>query len=258
MTQENPTQKNAGTSGPPAAGRANRPRRRANNARKELVREELLDKAADLFSRKGLSSTSINDIADALSLKRSSIYYYFKNKEEIIREIFLGEYERRVAELSSLLERDDLSDQERLTAAIEGAIAQRLHGGSRFIIFDRLEAEAPAELRASYNRCRRQILDYYTRIIEDGVRSGAFRPVDAQLAAFAVIGMANWTALWFSPRGSKTPRQIAVALSDLVVRGLNTNLEQQPCLPDLKDAADRIRECLKAIEALADPHRPEE
>ena len=39
-----------------------RSRRPANNARKELVRERLLEKAAELFCANGFSKTSINDL----------------------------------------------------------------------------------------------------------------------------------------------------------------------------------------------------
>src|SRR5690606_39106007 len=54
------------------------------NPRKALVRDRLLEKAAELFCTSGYARTSINDIADSLDLKRSSVYHYFKNKEEII------------------------------------------------------------------------------------------------------------------------------------------------------------------------------
>ena len=96
-------------------GQANgRSRRPANNTRKELVRERLLEKAAELFCANGFSKTSINDIADSLSLKRSSVYHYFQNKEEIVRALFIDEYGRRCNELLELFERKELTALERL------------------------------------------------------------------------------------------------------------------------------------------------
>ena len=226
-------------------------RRSANTARKELVRERMLEKSAELFCANGFSRTSINDIADSLSLKRSSVYHYFQNKEEIIKALYVDEYTRRCSEILSLFERKELSALERLTLAVEGAIAQRLKGGSRFLVFDRLEAEVPDELRVSYNRSRRQILDLYTRLISDGIKSNEFRAVDPQMAAFAVIGMSNWTALWYSPRGKKSPGEIASVLVNIFVNGISKRDGDHNNPESLASALGYLREDLANLERLA-------
>jgi AcrR family transcriptional regulator len=232
-----------------------RPQARAsrvtNNSRKELVRDRMLEKSAELFCMNGFSKTSINDIADALSLKRSSVYHYFQNKEEIIKALFLEEYARRCNELLDLFERKELTALERLVLAVEGAIGQRLRGGSRFLIFDRLEAEVPDDLRVSYNRGRRQILDLYTRLISDGVKSNEFRAVDPQMAAFALIGMSNWTALWYSPRGRMAPSEIAKVLVNLFIHGIAKRKGDHDNPESLASAISHLREDLAQLERLA-------
>lgn len=222
-----------------------------NNARKELVRDRMLEKSAELFCANGFSKTSINDIADALSLKRSSVYHYFQNKEEIIKALFLEEYARRCNELLDLFERKELTALERLVLAVEGAIAQRLRGGSRFLIFDRLEAEVPDDLRVSYNRNRRRILDLYTRLISDGIKSNEFRAVDPQMAAFALIGMSNWTALWYSPRGRLAPNEIAKVLVNLFVHGIAKREGDRDNPESLASVIGHLREDLVQLERLA-------
>lgn len=227
---------------PSPARRTGRAAAPASNARKVLMREKMLEKAAELFHANGFGKTSINDIADALTLKRSSIYHYFPNKEAILRELFVDEFERRVSDLQALCGRDDLTATERLVQAVEGSITRRLRGGGRFLVFDRLEPEVPDELRKTYNRGRRLILDLYTRLIEDGITRGEFRPVDPQLAAFAMIGMSNWTALWYSPSGRMKPAELARSLTLLLVNGIGcpdtpgpaTAAEFEPVLDGLK------------------------
>lgn len=233
----------------PAKPRA-RPRR-PNNTRRELVRERMLEKSAELFCANGFSRTSINDIADALSLKRSSVYHYFPNKEEIVKALFIDEYARRCNELLELFERRELTALERLELAVEGAIAQRLKGGSRFLVFDRLEAEVPNELRVNYNRSRRQILDLYTRLISDGIKSNEFRAIDPQMAAFALIGMSNWTALWYSPKGRLTPSQIAKVLVNLFVHGIARRDGDRDNPESLAGAIRLLRDDLASLERLA-------
>lgn len=240
---------------PGTANGAPKSRRGANNSRKELVRERLLEKSAELFCANGFSKTSINDIADSLSLKRSSVYHYFQNKEEIIRELFIDEYERRCSELLDLFDRKELTALDRLLLAVEGAITQRLKGGSRFLVFDRLEAEVPEDLRVSYNRSRRQILDLYTRLISDGITAGQFRAVDPQLTAFAVIGMSNWTALWYSPGGRMNPNEIAKALVNLIVRGIERREGDRENPDSVESAIGVLREDLANLERLARPEK---
>ncbi|WP_218959788.1 TetR/AcrR family transcriptional regulator, partial [Cupriavidus sp. IK-TO18] len=65
--------------------------RGATNPRRELVREQLIDIAAELFDSKGYVQTSINDIAQALGLGRSAVYHYFRNKEEMLAALVESE-----------------------------------------------------------------------------------------------------------------------------------------------------------------------
>ncbi len=226
-------------------------RRSAPNARKELVRERLLEKAAELFCTNGYARTSINDIADSLDLKRSSVYHYFANKEEMLSALFDEEVTRRCNGILELFDTPNLTPTERLVRAVNDGIMLRLEAGSRFLVFDRLEAEVPEDLRTRYNRSRRQILDLYSRLIADGVKAGEFRDVDVQMAAFAVLGMSNWTALWYSPSGNKSPAEIADILVDLVIHGLGHHDDARRTPRTLAAAISHLRDDVAFIERLS-------
>ena len=58
------------------------------------------------------------------------------------------------------------------------------------------------------------------RCIADGIACGEFRQVDPKVAAFAVIGMANWTSRWYSPSGALSPEQIGEIIADIAMHGL--------------------------------------
>lgn len=51
------------------------------------TREKLLDAALDLFSRKGYSATSVDEIAESIGIKGPNIYKYFKGKEALFSEL---------------------------------------------------------------------------------------------------------------------------------------------------------------------------
>lgn len=51
------------------------------------TREKLLEAALDLFSRKGYSATSVDEIAESIGIKGPNIYKYFKGKEALFSEL---------------------------------------------------------------------------------------------------------------------------------------------------------------------------
>jgi AcrR family transcriptional regulator len=51
------------------------------------TKQEILDTALNLFSQRGYSAVSIRDIGSIVGIKESTIYYHFKNKQDIFKEL---------------------------------------------------------------------------------------------------------------------------------------------------------------------------
>jgi len=58
---------------------------------KEEFRKKVIISAGQIFSRYGFKKTTMDEIAKALKMGKSSIYYYFKSKEEIFEAVVLYE-----------------------------------------------------------------------------------------------------------------------------------------------------------------------
>lgn len=67
------------------------------------TRQKILDVSLDLFSQRGYSAVSIRDICAQVSIKESSIYYHFKNKQAIFDEL-LCQFEEKAGALTAQLE----------------------------------------------------------------------------------------------------------------------------------------------------------
>ncbi|HEX2138711.1 MAG TPA: helix-turn-helix domain-containing protein, partial [Woeseiaceae bacterium] len=61
----------------------------AEESRFELQRHRVLKAAAACFNHKGYSGTSLKDVADHLGLTDAALYYYVKNKEELVYQCYL-------------------------------------------------------------------------------------------------------------------------------------------------------------------------
>jgi AcrR family transcriptional regulator len=222
-----------------------------NSVRKDLVREELLGKAADLFARRGYANTTIQDIARELGLSRSSLYHYFPSKDDVlgalIQETTVATYDM----LARLRDDPSLSATERIKRAIMSSVERRLAGGSRMRVLERLEGDMPPEMLEQFNRARRQILQFYVDIIEEGIRSGEFRLVDSKIIAFAVLGMCNWTAWWYSPSGSRTAGEIAETMTEFALAALVRGDGAKPAAGSLGGAIRQLKEDIAVLERLA-------
>jgi AcrR family transcriptional regulator len=216
------------------------------NPRKELVREQLIAKAAELFDKQGYAETRIEHIANAMGLSRSALYHYFPNKEQIVAAIVEEEVVERTREMDALIGDASLTPLGRLRQALTSSILRKLHSSARFRVVEHLEAGMSTDLRLVFTTARRRVLEQFTEIISSGIRSGEFRAVDPKMAAFAVLGMANWTAWWYSPAGSKQPHEIANDIVDIALRGL-----AQPAgvthAPDSIGSAQRMLESAMAM-----------
>ena len=192
-----------------------------DSLREERVTEkkrEILEAASRVFRRKGLHAAGMRDIAGELDMAVGNLYYYFRDKEDLLAFI----QQTTLTGLQSLagrVEALDLRADAKLWLLIAGHVAllNEVIPGS----LAHLEVEALGEER---RRSIQEGRDAYERtfrhLIHEGVAAGVFRPSDPKVAELAILGAANWSVKWFRPGGGKTACEIGRDMADLLVRGL--------------------------------------
>lgn len=197
-----------------------KPKKDPSSPRKELVRQEFLTKAADVFEKKGYAQTTIQDVAQALELSRSALYHYFKSKDEILEALVLEHTEAAAEQHEVKFAKQNGSASEQLRELLSNSINGRMTGGARLRVLDQLAAEMPPDIKQKFDHGRRRVLDLYTNLIQRGIDTGELRQVDARAAAFAILGIASWTSWWYSPTGKKSPEELAALLVDIAFHGI--------------------------------------
>ena len=86
-----------------------------------------------------------------------------------------------------------------LPQPLVGVALNQARNPERFRLLIRSEAELPEKLARVYDEGRRRVLREFISVVEEGVRAGVVRPVDARVAALGVIGLCNWVAWWHRP-----------------------------------------------------------
>jgi AcrR family transcriptional regulator len=219
----------------------------------EAFRAAIIDAAARLFIERGFLGTNIQDVAKALGVTRTAVYYYFKNKGAILDAI-TEDTTFAAKKLAARLSADRRRDP---TQALKGLMEQQigliLANPTRFLVSDRDAANLPPKKWAEVRAAWRGILESFTRVIERGVAQGQFDVANARVAAFAVIGMCNWTARWYKADGALGADAVIAMMTDLALKAVRRAGPARPAEPTVGDRFRLLRGDLRALERLLAP-----
>lgn len=196
-----------------------------STAKANARRREILDHAAELFDSVGYDNTSVDDIALASGIGKSTLYHYFKGREEILFEMHevLG---NELISHAIEAERSGVGPR----AELVGLMLQIIKLNDALPGYVRVFFEDHRELTGTMRRTATNKRTRYRKIVEGifsrGAEAGEFRDVDPSLAAYGVLGMCNWTFTWFRRGGRLDNDELAAMMADLVLRGLD--LEPRP------------------------------
>lgn len=193
----------------------------ASPFRREDVRSQKLEfmcrAASDLFNKNGFEATSLDEVAAVLSISKPSIYYYFKNKSELL----LGCYERTLdicEELLEIAKKQDGSGLDQLSYFIENLIVLHCSNGSIAVVsdVDALPTEAKADVRAR----SRALTEGLEGLAILGAKDGSIRADLAPIITRFIMGGVNWIPKWHTEEGSLSPEEIAKAYLSFLTNGI--------------------------------------
>lgn len=184
-------------------------------------RLDIIKRAAEVFARKGVAQTSMEDIASAVGIKREGVYYYFKNRDVILLEIILPQSRSLLSGLERIIDGSG-SPHDKLRAAIEHHLGAYNPNYLEMSITLReslivQNGERFSELKEIWDRYDR----LFSELIAAGQKSGDFNAeLNPRMVAFAVLGMCNWVSRWYSPGGRLTIADIARTFSTFAISGI--------------------------------------
>jgi AcrR family transcriptional regulator len=186
------------------------------------TRIKVLNAAARTFRAKGYAATTLNEIAEATSMRAGSLYYHFDSKEQLVEAVFeigmqrvVDEVRRRVA---ALPDGADFSD--RLRTAVQAHLEMMLLHGDYTSANIRIFGQVPKTVQRRQLRLRRAYGEYWRELLEEGKREGAIRKdADLGIVRMLLFGALNWTVEWFDPRG-KPVRSVANEAANLILQGI--------------------------------------
>lgn len=203
--------------------------------------EPLASFAKDLFYEHGYDATSMQDLAEAAGLQKSSLYHYVRGKDELLRHIVETSMASLMDELDGA-ERSPGTPGERLRLAFRGAIDCALGDikGMSLVLSQKPGTPIGAEMAA----LRRDYDRRFAHLVEEAQAAGEIRTdIHPDLATRLLFGAVNWLVEWYRPASSRfspaVVRESILAMAETGLRGPSATPEPSGSAADASSQARR-------------------
>ena len=178
-------------------------------------RTEILKSAAAAFRRRGYHGASVDEIASALAMTKGNLYYYFRNKEDILYACHEYSLDILLLLMHKVQDEPIAADEKlrKLILAFVHLILDELQGTALTLDPEALSPPLFAKVIAKRDEFDRGM----RAIIQQGMDDGLFAKGDPKMMEFAIMGAVNWISKWFDPSGPMTSQQIGESFADYLV-----------------------------------------
>jgi len=194
-----------------------------------LKRTQIISAAKLCFAQFGYDKTTLDDIGKRIGLNKSSLYYYFKNKEEIFSAVVLEEADKIVEVLQSEIE-SKVSPEER----IQFYMRKRLGYYKKILSLHQLSAESLRQIQPGFHKLYSNILlreiTFIQRqilLIDNNIPEVQAKKI-AELIIISADGIKHDEILYNNPDIYKEPNYLRIEtniefLIRLVLQGVRSN-----------------------------------
>lgn len=180
-------------------------------------RRALLQQAGIVFGQRGFGNTSLEEIAQNLNITKAALYYYFKNKHEILYECYAASFDLADDALERALQEGSAPSAQMRLFVRNYTLAglTELHQTMALRDIDVLTAEHRAIIDGRRTTLHRRL----RAIIDAGIADGTMAPCDSRVLVMAMVGAISWLFRAFDGHGELSAQQMADQLVEIMANG---------------------------------------
>lgn len=187
---------------------------------RERKRRAALRVASRLFNEKGYHATSLDEIADRIGVTKTALYYYFRNKEELLFDCIetslkAGESAQEDADMTSA------DAFERFRGFYLLFLTRVIEDGGCYVTMMNIRA-LPGPMRERLLARRTALCDYVRDLLDEAVTRGRMREIDTPSTALFLVSAINWVIGYCQEMAETAPdpQRVAQSFLDNLLHGL--------------------------------------
>lgn len=197
--------------------------------------KKIVEVATRLYARYTYANVTLEQISSALGLVPGAIYYYFKDKEDLIFHCYMNGLDVYEQELRHC----DEAGVDALEV-VRRFIRYRLSADRpRMVLFTDIDALAEEKSQLVHFR-RRENAEKLAAIIRRGIDAGCIRNLDPLMTAIAILSVLDWTPFWMSANSHYSYQQAIEAIDDILAHGVYRRDIPPPVMPEAPDLSPII------------------
>ena len=171
------------------------------------------------LTKKATAAPPLKDVADILGLTDAALYYYVRNKEELVYQCYV-----RAAELGREAMDRAISDADSGFDQVQNYLRYHIE----YMVDDRGPIAIMSEIPSLSPEHRKEVLEFsrthssrFEELLEKGIRDGSIAPCDVRMTGNSIMGSINWIPKWFHGDKEVASRVLA-EFPEVLGRGLRS------------------------------------
>jgi Transcriptional regulator len=188
---------------------------------RDAKRDAVLREASASFNKRGFHGTSLDDVAQRLGVTKAALYYYFANKQAVLKACFDLAMEVAFSNVDQA-KSEGTTGRDKLRIVLAGFLEYIIDEQSVNITMmeeDALSPEDMASIKTERTRFEHEIREF----VREGVKDGSIIPCDPKLVVMALLGALNWVPRWFKPDGQWSRAELGAQMIDLLERMISAD-----------------------------------
>ena len=182
-------------------------------------KSEIHTAAAKLFGEKGFSACSVRDIAHAVGLGAASLYNHMGSKDELLTTICFrcaNEFLEGMREIDV----ENKTPEEKIRELIRLQIRIALYDKSSVTVFNDEWRHLQEPFLSSFLDLRRKYETAYLRIINEGIETGIFKPLDPDLIFQMILSSLRWLHQPGAKKIKQSKEELTEQITSIIIKGI--------------------------------------
>jgi AcrR family transcriptional regulator len=187
--------------------------------KKASKKEFILKKAAQMFRDKGFAATSMRDLAETVGIEAASLYNHIRSKNEILETICFDVANRFNLHMDEI-EANNQPAIIKIDTLLRFHIRQMIDNIEEVIVSDREWKHLDEPYLSNFHNQRRTYRKRFAAIIEEGIKNGEIKKIDAPTVVLIMLHAVNGIESWHRSNARISADELEDNMVMIMIEGL--------------------------------------